>query len=94
MVDDDTTDFADYPETIGQRRSNNSWNACDWSPRDVLIDMLRQIDRGVIKPDALVVAFREKAGRGRTDSHFAMAGPDIHTSLGLIEHAKHQMLSG
>ena len=39
--------FKDHPLTIGEIRSDKSGNAKDWTPREALIDMLRQIDNGL-----------------------------------------------
>lgn len=85
------TDFSKYPETLGEIRSDRTSNASDWSPRDALISVLRLIDSGKESPDALVVAYRERLGPGETKTHFAVASPDVHTTLGLLESVKHEL---
>jgi hypothetical protein len=77
-----TDNFAGYPESLGELRNDS--NAALWTPREALISVLRDIDSGKVKPDALVVCFRETTGKGETDSYFRQASPDVHVSLGLI----------
>ena len=40
-------DFSQHPKTIGELRAAKSDRAKDWTPRDVLIDLLRQVDSGL-----------------------------------------------
>jgi hypothetical protein len=54
--------YANYPPSVNEVRSMRSGNAADWSPREALIQMLRDIDSGAIQPDALIVSFRERVG--------------------------------
>lgn len=83
----DTDSFSDYPLSLNELRSRRSGNAADWTPRDALIQMLRDIDSGVIRPDALVVSFREKLEQGfRTN--FSAACPDSGVLLALLEQTK------
>ncbi len=85
--------FSNHPKSIAEIKSDKSRNAADWTPRDVLIDALRQIDSGEINADALIVVMREKKGPGETDTRWAMAGPDTHTSLGLLEYAQFRIMA-
>jgi hypothetical protein len=48
--------FANYPKSVMELRSEKSDAAADWTPRDVLIDVLRSIDQGKVKPEALIAA--------------------------------------
>lgn len=86
--------FADHPPTLGEIRSNKSESCTDWSPRDVLIQVLRQIDSGALTADVMVVCWREKApsacecDRGR----FRVASPDTLTALGLLSHTAFKMM--
>lgn len=52
-------EFADHPLTMGEVRSDRNCAASDWAPRDVLVSMLRKIDRGDLEPTDLVVCYRE-----------------------------------
>jgi hypothetical protein len=48
-------DFKEYPTTLGEARSDRTNCSKDWSPRDCLISILRDIDSGLISPDKLIV---------------------------------------
>lgn len=37
--------FSDYPETIGEIRSAREDRASNWTPRDMLINTLREVDK-------------------------------------------------
>lgn len=82
-----TESFANYPQSLNEMRSRRSGNAADWTPRDALIQMLRDIDSGTIQPDALVVSFREKVELGYRTS-FSAACPDSGVMLALLEQTK------
>jgi hypothetical protein len=64
-----------------------SGNAADWSPRDVLLQMLRDIDARVITPDALIVCYREPVERG-VRTNFSAACPDSGVMIALLEQTK------
>lgn len=49
--------YADSPITIGELRSDRTDSAGDWSPRELLISLLRGIDEGEISPESMVVLF-------------------------------------
>lgn len=77
-------DFKDHPTTIGELRSEKSTRGRDWSPRDVLISLLRDIDAGKFDVDALVVCYRHSGDR----TSFRQSTPDGLTLLGLLERVK------
>lgn len=60
--------FADAPTTIGELSANRSKQAKDWMPRDVLINVLRRVDRGEIKPDNLMVVWDDANHTSYTQS--------------------------
>ena len=76
--------FSAYPPSLGELRSDKSDRASDWTPRDALISVLRDIDTGVINPDALVISYRQPAADGHGSSAFVMASPDPLICLGLL----------
>jgi len=82
-----TESFTNYPQSLNEMRIRRSGSAADWSPRDALIQMLRDIDSGVIRPDALIVSFREKVEQGFRTSYSA-ACPDSGVMLALLEQTK------
>lgn len=82
-----TESFSDYPRSVNELRCARSGSAADWTPREALIQLLRDIDEGVVKPDALVVSFREKVERGFRTS-FSAACPDGGVLIALLEQTK------
>lgn len=82
-----TDSFTDYPQSLNELRCARSGNAADWTPREALIQMLRDIDSGTIRPDALIVSFREKVERGFRTS-FSAACPDSGVMIALLEQTK------
>ena len=50
--------FADAPESIGWLRAQRTGDTRTVTVRDLLVAMLRLIDRGDIAPDAAVLAIR------------------------------------
>jgi hypothetical protein len=89
--------FADYPKTVGEHRSDKTDEASDWTPRDALIAMLRDIDTGVVAPDNLIIVW--SATHGHTSSSGAAAGfltanqDGIIAMVGDMERAKHSILA-
>lgn len=55
--------FADAPQTIGELRSGRSQNGADWTPRDLLLKLLREHDSGECVLTDLVVGMRMSNGR-------------------------------
>ena len=48
-------DYKDHPHSVSELRSEKTNDAADWTPRDVLIAALRDIDSGNQEPTCLVV---------------------------------------
>lgn len=84
MTDDD---FKDAPVSVAELRADKAGDGRLWTPRDALVNLLREIDRGEVAPDTLVIAFRDQ---GLT--RFRMACHDGATAVGVLELAKHYML--
>ncbi len=76
-----TEDFANYPKTVGEHRSDLSGDASDWAPRDVLIEVLRAIDDGHIAPDSMLVCWYDSKSSA---SDFRASAPNVMTALGLL----------
>ena len=85
--------FADHPLTIGEIRASKEQTGAAWSPRDVLIELLRMIDRGDVAPDVLFVAYSQEMEPGARRTSFSCAGQDPCLTLGCIERAKYEYLS-
>lgn len=51
-------EYSNEPISIGELKSNKSdATAADWSPRDALVDMIRNIDKGIIKPSIVMILY-------------------------------------
>lgn len=80
------SEYADHPVSITEAKAERT-QACDvWTPRDALINLLREIDRGEADVDALVIAYRQAAEDGQR-TRFTMACPNLVTGLGLVSRA-------
>lgn len=85
-------EFANAPQSITELRSEREGDMSLWTPRDVLVHILRQIDSGEIEPKHVVVAMRRKTGDDFFTDHWKSA-PDIHTVVGLLEIVKLKIVS-
>lgn len=82
--------FAAYPVSLSEHRAETSRKASDWSPRDALIALLRDIDSGDVKVDAMVICYRSPNDDG-AQTRFSMATPDALTGLGLLSRVAAQI---
>lgn len=88
-----TQDFSNQPESITEAVSRRTGDPRKWTPRDTLIAALREIDSGELENvDAVTVCIRENHGEEGTYTRFFNMGPDVQTSLGLLEMVKRKML--
>lgn len=83
--------FANYPESVNEKRSDIEENGGRvWTPRDVLIRTLREIDNGK-QIDCLVIAMRLPDKPGVAAISYRQATPDTQTSLGVMFEAMQLM---
>jgi hypothetical protein len=76
--------FADHPRSLTELKAARAWDGRLWTPRDALIDLLRDIDAGKIEISDLIIAYRQTDGTHR----FSGAGPGGQlTILGLLSRA-------
>lgn len=78
------TDFSDHPVSIAEIKAVERYDGTMWSPRDVLVRMLRDIDSGTCNPDILVASYSEVVD-GKRKGHFWQATPCGMLSLGLMQ---------
>lgn len=93
-ADEFNNSFADYPKSVGELKSDKTQDSSDWSPRDVLIHALREIDNGSIDPTALVLVIKPKSNdpeKPSSRTRFLVSSPDIHITLGLLPSAMIKM---
>jgi hypothetical protein len=83
-------DFSKHPKSITELRAQRTQRASDWTPRDALIELLRDIDSGAVTVDALVIIGRQIEGDG---VHLLrrICAPDAITSVGLLNRASFQI---
>jgi len=76
-----TTDksFAGHPKSIAEVRAAQAGDGSIWTPRDALINTLRDLDEGKIEPTDLLILFNNKEGA----LHHIAATRDPTTALGL-----------
>lgn len=79
-------DFANHPKSLAEVRSEKDEDCTLWTPRDVLISLLREIDSGELKTDAMIVSYREVVDKEKKiyKTRFSQSAPDNHIGLGLL----------
>lgn len=85
-------DFAEYPTSVSEARSDKSRSASDWDTRDALISMLRDIDAGKYKPRAGIVIISERDNDSKVATSYKAASFDLHVTIGMLEDAKAHLL--
>lgn len=80
--------FKDFPRSVGEIKAEKAQDGSLWSPRDALIDLLRDIDAGKEVTD-LIISFREKTEDGRFGHFYRAATRDQLTALGLLDRVAH-----
>lgn len=86
------TDFADYPKSISEIKSDKTQDGGDWTPRDALISMLRDIDSGELSPDFAILIFGKLDENDATHTYFANATPNRYILMGLLEDFKRRLI--
>ena len=69
--------FKDVPLTIGELRTQKTPDCKLWSPRDLLVSLLRDIDSGNVTVTDLVVCYARDENHGR----YIRAGITPHTTF-------------
>jgi hypothetical protein len=86
-----TDDFSNYPPSLTEIKSARTNNAADAAPRDVLIEMLRDLDSGKINPTAIVICYASQDPDGVPVAAFRAASPNALLSLGLLTRVSHRL---
>ena len=80
-------DFTNYPQSLAEVKAQNEKDATAWTPRDVLLGMLRDLDSGAIEAKELVVSYR---GRKAEDPpkhesvYYRVACKKTHSAVGIL----------
>lgn len=87
-------DFSDYPEILNALRAEKEQSAAAWSPRDVLLYLLKEIDSGNVDPEALVVCYADKYDGQKYRVGYRVSSPSYVLSLGMLEATKFTIMNG
>jgi hypothetical protein len=89
-------DYKAHPESIAERRAISTGDPTLWTPRDVLINMLREVDGGNFPGlDLLVISYHyTPPGSDDDDGRIAykQAGSSKYASVGLLACTQHLMM--
>lgn len=79
--------FAGQPESVAELRAHREGDGTKWTPRDVLLSLLRRIDNGEISPDTLVVFHRnaDPSAKNGFGYSYTWAGKCEDTAAGVIQ---------
>jgi len=80
MDDINDKDFTKEPVSLGEIRAGKSNNSEDISPREMLINILRMIDNGELKPDKMIAVMSLKDS---TDTHTFTSNTKTYEANGL-----------
>jgi hypothetical protein len=83
--------LSDWPISIGERRALSEDDCSMWTPRELLVQMLRQIDEGSFSPDGIVVCYFWKKDDG-TVTGMKRSKTTVMQAVAMIEMAKYYLL--
>lgn len=79
--------FADYPKSLSEIAADKADDCRKWTPRDLLISLLRQIDSGEQKPVSLVIVGLEKDEDGSDVSSLWLSQASKTLAVGMLTRA-------
>lgn len=82
--------FAEAPRSFTEMKADKTGRAEDWTCRDALISMLRDIDRGVLDPDNIIITYSLPGDEEHASSvHTVLGGrAEWLQRLGMLEASK------
>jgi hypothetical protein len=83
--------FANHPKSISEIKAQKEGDGAMWSPRDALIEMLREIDSGNLDVKSMIIAYETAPDEGRSYTCFSSACPSPLIALGLLVRAAHRV---
>lgn len=81
----------DIPISLGEHRAVTEDDCTKWTPREMLLSLVREIDGGVIAPDGMLVCFFTKEG-AYTRTGMRRSKSTIMEAVAMVEIAKHDLL--
>lgn len=85
------SDFKDTPISLGEHRAYRNDDCMAWTPREVLLSLLRDIDSGKLSPTGLIVAFVSREAE-KTRTGMRRSGMSLLETVGLIEAIQYDLL--
>ena len=84
--------FADHPKTLSELRSEKSGDASDWTARDLLVHLLREIDSGRLAITDLVLVALTVGPPNAEGLMWRQAARDQNIALGILTRAQQSMV--
>lgn len=72
------------PNEFAERRAEDSGDCRLWTPRDALLAALRDLDKGEINPERLVIHFSERVDDVTVGYHYYAANVNTMEHAGLL----------
>lgn len=91
-MSDAEVDYATAPKSLGELRAFKEGDYSKWTPRELLVFALREVDSGNSQIDGAILVYFCKQGRG-TMTGMRRANVDLLEALGLLEAVKHDLLT-
>lgn len=78
--------FVNHPKSVTEIKGDRSGAAADQTPRDVLIQTLRELDEGTIDPEALAVVFKPRVAPGdpQESPTFYVSSPNAYITHAML----------
>ena len=76
--------FADYPKSLSEIAADKADDCRKWTPRDLLISLLRQIDAGEIEPSSMLVCYEAMNEDDEGDQFIALSGMRRTHAIGML----------
>lgn len=86
-MNDYPDDFNDMPHGVGELRATKSQQMSDWSVREMLVNLLRDIDSGHCKATTAFVALGQILDTRETITGYRACGPNRYVIFGVVEQA-------
>ena len=84
--------FADAPVSLAERRAEEQGDCDLWTPREMLIALLRAIDSGDLSADGMVVIWKRTVDTKHVFTAARRAKLGIIETIGLLDIAKRDFL--
>jgi hypothetical protein len=86
--------FSDFPKSLTEIAADKSEDCRKWTPRDLLISLLRQIDSKEIAPTAMIVCYEQMDEDGEGQEFVSLSGVSRTHAIGMLTTASAVMAVG